>query len=286
MALKVGIQLYSVRTEMEKDPIEAIRQVASIGYKNLEVANARADADPGVGFDVPADKLREILSGFGAHVVNGHIRPLDDTTAPAILAYHESIGSKYIGQSADFFTGYDQLMERCEYYNHMGALCAGHGMKFVYHNHYHEFQTIGGKRVLDLILENTDPETVCFEIDTFWVMRGGEDPVEVMKTVGSRLKFVHQKDFSKTSKTPVNLFESLRSKTELITRDTFGGAAQPEDFCEVGTGTMEIQNIIDTANDLGAEYIILEQDHTRLNPMESIQISMDSFRKYSGILWE
>ena len=78
MALKVGIQLYSVRTEMEKDPFEAIRKVAEIGYKNLEVANSRADEDPGVGFDVPADKLLEILGGFGAHVVSSHLRPIDE----------------------------------------------------------------------------------------------------------------------------------------------------------------------------------------------------------------
>ena len=70
MALKVGIQLYSVRDEMAKDPIEAIRQVAEIGYKNLEVANSRATEDPGVGFDVPADKLLEILGGFGAKVIS------------------------------------------------------------------------------------------------------------------------------------------------------------------------------------------------------------------------
>ena len=65
MALKVGIQLYSVRDEMAKDPVEAIRKVAEIGYKNLEVANSRADEDPGVGFDVPADKLLEILGAVG-----------------------------------------------------------------------------------------------------------------------------------------------------------------------------------------------------------------------------
>ena len=114
MALKVGIQLYSVRTEMEKDPFEAIRKVAEIGYKNLEVANSRADEDPGVGFDVPADKLLEILGGFGAHVVSSHLRPIDEKTLPGIIAYHGKIGNKYIGQSADFFPDYDTLMKRCE----------------------------------------------------------------------------------------------------------------------------------------------------------------------------
>ena len=284
MALKVGIQLYSVRTEMEKDPFEAIRKVAEIGYKNLEVANSRADEDPGVGFDVPADKLLEILGGFGAHVVSSHLRPIDEKTLPGIIAYHGKIGNKYIGQSADFFPDYDTLMKRCEYYNRMGKALAPHGMKFLYHNHYHEFQKLQDKYVLYHIMENTDPQDVDFELDTFWAMRGGADPVEVIRHLGSRMKLVHQKDFSKTTDSPINIF-SVKDPTVPIGRENFGGVHKPEDFCEVGTGIMPIQDILDAANGVGAEYVILEQDFTQLPPMESIQVSMDSFRKYNGIEW-
>lgn len=285
MALKVGIQLFSVRTDMEKDPVEAIRKVAEIGYKNLEVANPRADQDPGVGFDVPAEKLLEILSGFGARVVSSHIRPIDENTLPSIIEYHGKIGNKYIGQSVDFFPDYDTLMKRCEYYNRMGKILSEHGMKFVYHNHYHEFQQMNGKCILYHILDNTDPDYVDFEIDTFWTMRGGADPVEVIKKVGKRLRLIHQKDFSKTTDSPVNLW-TVKDPNVPITWETFGGAHKPEDFCEIGTGTMDIQSILDAANEAGAEYVILEQDATQLTPMESIKISMDSFKKYKGIQWD
>ncbi len=286
MALKVGIQLYSVREEMAKDPFETIRKVAEIGYKNLEVANSRADQDPGVGFDVPADKLLEILGGFGAQVVSSHIRPIDETTLPAIIEYHHKIGNKYIGQSVDFFPDYDTLLKRCEYYNQVGKTLAPYGMKFLYHNHYQEFQKLQDKYVLYHIMENTDPAYVDFELDTFWAMRGGADPVEVIRTLGSRMKLVHQKDFSKTTDSPVNLWTVKDPSKPIATREDFGGGFDPKDFCEVGTGTMPIQDILDAANQVGAEYVILEQDFTQLSPMESIQISMDSFRKYQGISWE
>lgn len=285
MALKVGIQLYSVREDMEKNPVEAIRKVAEMGYKNLEVANSRADEDPGVGFGVPAEELLHILSGFGARVVSGHLRPITEETLPGIIAYHGKIGNTYIGQSADFFPDYDTLMRRCEYYNKMGKLLSAHGMKFLYHNHYHEFQKMNDKYILTHILENTDPSMVDFELDTFWAMRGGVNPVEVMKTLGSRMKLVHQKDFSKTTDSPVNIF-TVKDPNVPITRDTFGGAHKPEDFCEIGTGTMDIQKLLDTANEQGAEYVILEQDATQLTPMESVRISMESFRKFSGIQFE
>ena len=285
MALKVGIQLYSVREDMAKDPIEAMKKVAEIGYKCLEVANSKAEEDPGVGFGVSAEELLKALEGTGAHVVSGHIGPFTAETAPAVIEFHEKIGNKYIGKSGDFFTSYEHLLERCSFYNEMGKLCADHGMKFIYHNHYHEFQKIDGKYVLYHIMENTDPNYVSFELDTFWAMRGGVCPVEVIKTLGDRLVMVHQKDFSKTTDSPINLLEN--DDGVLIDRDSFGTKGyKPEDFCEVGTGIMDIQKIIDAANEVGAEYIILEQDHTQKSPMESIQISMDNFKRYSGIEWE
>ena len=147
------------------------------------------------------------------------------------------------------------------------------------------FQKIDGKYVLDYILENTDPEYVAFEIDTFWAMRGGADPVEIIKKVGNRLMAVHQKDFSKTSTSPINVLAN-DDGSKFISRETFGGVINPLDFCEVGTGIMDIQSIIDAANEVGAEYIILEQDHTQLGQIESIKLSMENFKKYTGIEWE
>lgn len=283
--MKVGIQLFSVREDMAKDPVEAIRKVAEIGYKNLEVANPRANEDPGVGFGVPAEQLLDILGGFGAKVVSGHIRPIDEETLPGIIEYHGKIGNHNIGQSVDFFPDYDTLMKRCEYYNKVGKILSGHGMKFIYHNHYHEFQKFQDKYVLYHILDNTDPQYVEFELDTFWAMRGGADPIEVIKHIGGRLRMIHQKDFSKTTDSPINIFD-VQDPTVPITRETFGTVGRkPEDFCEIGTGIMNIQEILDAANGVGAEYVILEQDATQLTPMESIKISMDNFKKFQGLEW-
>ncbi|MBO5253164.1 MAG: sugar phosphate isomerase/epimerase [Clostridia bacterium] len=284
MAMKVGIQLYSVRDEMAKDPINAIRTVAGLGYKNLEFASSKADTDPGVGFGVDADTMNALLAETGAKLISGHVRPINEDTIDALIEYHKKVGTKYIGQSSDFYDSYEHLLERCEYYNWVGKKLAENGMQFLVHNHYHEFQKLNGKEVLYHIMDNTDPEYVSFELDTFWAMRGGMDPIEVMKRLGSRLKLVHQKDFSKTSTTPINLW-TIKDPNVLITRETFGGAAQPTDFCEIGTGIMDIQSIINAANELGAEYIVLEQDWTQLTQMESVKISMEAFKKFEGLSW-
>lgn len=285
MAMKVGIQLYSVRDAMQADPIAAIREVSAIGYKNLEFASSNADKDPGVGFDVDADTMVSLLSECGAKIISGHIRPIDESTIDAIIAYHKKIGTRYLGQSADFYDSYEHLMERCAYYNWVGKKLSENGMQFLIHNHYHEFQKLNGKEILYHIMDNTDPAYVSFELDTFWAMRGGMDPIAVMKRLGARLKLVHQKDFSKTSTSPVNLW-TVKDPDVLITKDTFfNGGIDPKDFCEIGTGIMDIQSIIDAANALGAEYIVLEQDQTQLTQMESIRISMESFKKFNGLDW-
>ena len=284
MAMKVGIQLYSVRDERAKDPINAIRTVAGLGYKNLEFASSKADTDPGVGFGVDADTMNALLAETGAKLISGHVRPINEDTIDALIEYHKKVGTKYIGQSSDFYKSYEHLLERCEYYNWVGKKLAENGMQFLVHNHYHEFQKINGREVLYHIMDNTDPNYVSFELDTFWAMRGGMDPIEVMKTLGSRLKLVHQKDFSKTSTTPINLW-TIKDPEVLISQETFGGAAQPTDFCEIGTGIMDIQSIIDAANELGAEYIVLEQDATQLTQLESVEISMNAFKKFEGLDW-
>ena len=165
-----------------------------------------------------------------------------------------------------------------------GKKLSEHGIKFLIHNHYHEFQKLNGKEILFHIMDNTDPNYVSFELDTFWAMRGGMDPLAVMDRLGDRLKLIHQKDFSKTSDSPINLW-TVNDPNVLVTWDSFGKGSDHKDFCEIGTGIMDIQSIINKGNELGAEYIVLEQDHTQLTQMESVRISMDSFHKFSGLDW-
>lgn len=175
---------------------------------------------------------------------------------------------------------------KIETYEKMGKMAAEEGMQFLYHNHYQELQEFNGHKVLDLIVENTDPAHVNLELDTFWVLRGGVDPVELMKRYGTRIKMLHQKDFAKDTKTPVNMFDVV-GKDTYITREAFNRYKCSDDFVEIGYGQMDIQKIIDTALEIGSiEYIVLEQDATKLDQLESVKRSMEGFRKFEGIIWE
>lgn len=286
MALKVGIQLYSVRDLMTQDPIGTIGKVAEAGYKYLEAANHRAMDDDGVGFGVGPEELNEIMEKSGSKVISAHIFPFNEENYKRVIEYNQKIGNRTVVYPMEVFENYDDTMRKIEVYEKMGKMAAEEGMQFLYHNHYQELQEFNGERVLDMIVKNTDPSHVNLELDTFWVMRGGVDPVELMKFYGTRVKMLHQKDFAKDTKTPVNMFDVV-GKDTYITREVFNRYKCNDDFVEIGYGLMDIQKIIDTALEIGSiEYIVLEQDATKLNQLDSIKRSMEGFHKFQGIVWE
>jgi sugar phosphate isomerase/epimerase len=280
--MKVGIQLYSVRNAMAKDPIATLRQVVDCGYKYLETANYNADKDPGTGFGVSPREMNKILDDSGAKVVGAHMDPLDNLQP--ILDYFEAIGCKRIGIPMPFFKDLDDVKRQCDGFNLADEQCKARGFQLYYHNHYQEFQKFEGQTVLDYIYDNTQ---LYFEVDSFWAARGGVDPVALMEKLGSRLILLHQKDFSKNMREPINVFDGLVAPdADLSSLEKFDASLSNDVFTEIGTGILPIQDYINAGNKVGVEYIFLEQDHTKMSSeIESIKTSMESFKKFSGIEW-
>jgi len=304
--IKVGLILYSVRAEMAKDPIGTVEKVASLGYKNIEVCNHNAINDPGCGFGVDADLLKKTFDKFGSKVISAHVFPFEKSDMQAVIRYNQALGNRNIVNPMGKFSTYDDLMRQCEDMNRWGKICREAGMTYLYHNHDHEYRTFGGKAILDIIAENTDPDYLAFELDTFWTMRAAIDPVEQIKKMGKRIKLVHQKDFAWDSLAPINTIgltpeeRAMQGEVGLDGNSSYaknGGKHTDNEeaarrirntaFTEIGTGIMKIQDIIDAANTYtDADYIILEQDYTRMeSQFASIEKSMEAFRKFTGIDW-
>lgn len=283
MALKVGIQLFSVKDAMAADPVATIEQVAAAGYKYLETANNRIGEEKGLAIGMDTDTLNAVLEKTGSRVVSAHLFPLDEESVKRISEVSLRNGNHTLVYPMELYEDYDDVMRKVEKYERLGKIAAQEGQRFLYHNHFQEFQKFNGKTVMDWIAEGTDPAHVNFELDTFWAMRGGCDPVEVMDHLGSRIKMLHQKDFSKESGSPVNLLGEIPEGAK-IDGATMGRLSCKDDFVEIGYGRMDIQSILNKALELGSvEYVILEQDATKLDELESIRRSMESFRKFEGI---
>jgi sugar phosphate isomerase/epimerase len=284
--MKVGIQLYSVRSHMAKDPVATVKSVIEEGYRYLETANHTADKDPGVGFGVSAGEMSRLLSERGAHVVSAHISPLTADMLGPVLEYYAQLGTRYIVQPMSFFSNRDDTLRQAENLNRAGKICAEAGMTLLFHNHFHEFQVFDGSTVFDLILDHTDPALVKVELDTYWAMRGGQDPAAFLRKWGERVRLIHQKDYPAEYKDQIDMIDRINREHLKVDMDYFMGLDLEKSFTEIGTGIMDIQSIINAGNDFcKAEYIILEQDRTSHDELESIRISMENFKKFEGIEW-
>ncbi len=287
MALKVGLQLYSVRNALDRDAGGTLREVSGLGYHYIEAANHRADRDNGIGFGVTAKEMKEILDDTGLEIVGSHINPLRLELLDGILEYHAAIGNRQIGCDIEFFpyNDMDYLKARCEYMDRVGEKCREYGLRYYYHNHYMEFQRFGGVTVYDYIMEHTDPSLVFAEMDLYWIARGGQYPLDYIRRYRNLIILIHQKDFPADAPQPLCMYDGVVRPDFTITMPAFESTKFPGSFTEVGTGILPIQSYIDELQSCPElEYILLEQDFTSCaSELESIRISMDAFRGYRGI---
>lgn len=280
MSLGIGLQLYSVRNALAADPWGTLAKIAEIGFKRIEAANHKARTDPGVGFGVEAHELRQRLDDLGLSMIGCHINPLDLSILPRALDYQATLGNTQFGCDIEFYPpgDLDYVKRRCDVFNEVGRLARDRGMRFYYHNHFQEFQRIDGEYVYSHIIENTDPSLVYFEIDTYWMYRAGQNPVDWMRQLNERVVLLHQKDFPAGAAQPLNLYEGVFSVTEKIGMQEFEERKDPLCFTEIGTGVLPIQEVIDVGSKLpNVRDIVLEQDHTQLPELNSVRLSLDAF---------
>jgi len=291
--LQVGIQLYSVRNRMAKDWQGTLRAVADAGYRVIEPANHFYPQDDGIGFGVPARVMKAMLDDLGLSVCNTHVYPLDNGTdhidnLPRALEYQLAVGSRRITVAGMHFFGVDDVLRKAEIWNRMGEICRRYGVAFMLHNHYQEFQIFPGqtKTVMDLLLENTDPKAVRFELDTYWAVRGAQDIPALFRHMGSRILMIHQKDFPPECGEELDLVTPAMEAGAIIDEPYYDRTHTPGSFTEIGSGCLPIQSYIDAANAYtAADHIILEQDFTAMDEIESIRKSMAGFKQFTGVRW-
>lgn len=151
------------------------------------------------------------------------------------------------------------ILQDASFFNEVGARLADAGLTFVYHNHEHEFKTsIDGVAAWDLLLANTDPKSVFFEVDIAWATFGGADPAALLRRMAGRVSIIHVKDLSSLEK-----------------RDQ---------FTAVGSGIVNIKGSIEAARDTGVKWMVIEQDKLRnLTPLETITASYLNLKE-TGLL--
>jgi sugar phosphate isomerase/epimerase len=275
--------MYSVRESFQADPVGTLERLAQIGYNYVEFFTHDATKLPGVAADIPAHALKAELARVGIKVIGCHVGPLTEQTVDPAIAYHSELGNVGLGMSIDFWTSRQNVIDRCSFYNRVGEKCRKAGLQFYYHNHYHEFQTFDGDQVLDLIMANTDPELVKFELDAYWTFRGAVDPAAVLRQHPGRFILIHQKDFPYSEARHLDLWTML-DRTKPLDRQAFSAVIRPEEFTEVGDGMIKIQDVVDAGVETGVPYILVEQDDGRgRTEFERVERSLTNMRKMRGL---
>lgn len=245
--MAIGLQLYTVRDDMEKDFEGTLRKVAAMGYDGVEFA--------GYG-EMKAEELKKLLDelglqGFGSHVA---LQKLEDDLQGEI-EYLKTIGASYAivphvneQQRSDWQVLFQKLAE-------IGKEMQRHGLKFGYHNHAFEFEDkLDGQYVFDAMFEQVPGLTV--EMDIGWVQYAGEVPVQYIGKYAGRLPLLHVKDFIKSE------------------------PGTPIDTVELGQGDLDLAAVLQSASDAGVEWIIVEQDRCKNPPLESVETSMKWLKEH------
>jgi sugar phosphate isomerase/epimerase len=248
----IGLQLHTVRTELQKDFEKTIARVAEIGYAEVELAGL---------FGRPAKEVRSILDRHGLPAPAGHVgienlgpnwqRSLDD----ALMLGHRFVVIPGFGGAAQ--SDQDGWKRAAQLFNEAGMISKDCGILLAFHNHASEFVPIGGRLPYDILLEECDPTLVDMELDICWIIAGGQDPLEYFKNHPGRFPLLHMKDVVEVAPAPDSPPGSVQDRFIMT---------------EVGSGIVDWNSIVTHAAAQGTVHYFVEHDHPD-RPLESIKQS-------------
>lgn len=250
---KFGLQLYSLRDDLPKDPKGVLKQVASFGYKQVESFEGKQ----GMFWGMTNKEFKTYMDELGMTIVSSHCNMNTDFETKAAQA--GEIGMKYLicpylGPQKSI----DDYKKAAEKFNACGDICKKNGLRFAYHNHGYSFNAIDGVLPQDVMMQNTDATLVDFQMDIYWVVTAGADPIAWINKYPGRFKLCHIKDRKK------------------------GADAKDTDAStDVGTGGIDFKKILKTASGKGMQYYIVEQErYDNSTPLKSAAVDAAYMKKF------
>jgi sugar phosphate isomerase/epimerase len=225
-----GIQLWTVKNALGKDPQGVLKQLSEDGYKQIE----SFEGSKGMFWGMSNTDFKKYMDDLGMTIISSHCNTNKDFEKKAGEA--SAIGMKYLLNAfVPVQKTVDDYKKVAEQFNKNGEACKKAGIRFGYHNHAHDFKIVDGQSAMDIYLQNTDPGLVDFEMDIYWVVTAKQDSEEWLKKYKNRFRLCHIKDRIK-------------------------GSTEEDASCILGEGSIDFAKIIKTAKDNGMQYYIVEQE--------------------------
>ena len=240
-----GVQLYTLRDDLPKDPKGVLKQLAGFGYKQVE----SFEGPKGFFWGMTNKEFKSYMDSLGMSIVSSHCDFRKDFERKAAEA--GEIGMKYLicpylGPQKSL----DGFKKAADDFNKAGEICKKNGLRFAYHNHNYSFNKQEGQMPQDVMMQNTDPALVDFEMDIYWVVSAGADPIEWLKKYPNRFRLCHIKDRAKNA-APTNFDASV----------------------DLGLGSIDFKSILAEGKKLGFKYHIVEQEkYENTTPLKSAEV--------------
>ncbi|MBY6037711.1 sugar phosphate isomerase/epimerase [Fictibacillus nanhaiensis] len=245
---KIGLQLYSIQSEAEKDLLGTLETVKSMGYDSVQFAGL---------FGIAAKEVKEVLDSTGLTVAGAHI-PLDRFSGEAykrqmedqLLLGNDLMIMPYLTEEQR--KSIDDYKRVAETLNEAGLRAKEYGIRVAYHNHDFEFYEMDGEMPFDVVYRETDPELVKMELDTYWAKFAGFEPEELLRTYNRRCVSFHLKDMVKKG----------NEKTSTI----------------AGKGILDLKGFIQLADEQQVDYCVIEQEHFQGNPLKEVEQGVQNIK--------
>ena len=265
----VGLQLYSVREDMLKDPQGSLTKLAGMGYKYVEHANYIDRKFYGYA----ASEFKKLLDGLGLKMISGHTvmgkdhwdetkKDFSDrwkqTVEDAATLEQKYVISPYMDESMR--KTYDDMKRYMEIFNKCGELCKKRGMKFGYHNHDFEFsQKLNNEKIFDIIMRSIDPNLVALQLDIGNLYNGGAVALDIVNQYPGRFEIIHVKDEIKASSGNEKYISTI-----------------------LGEGIVNTRKVIEMATKIGGTscYIIEQESYQNKTPFECVKADLDIMREW------
>lgn len=247
---KIAAQLYTLREflKTEEDIFYSLKKVSEIGFQAVQIS--------GIG-KIETKRLKEICDEFDLKVCATHI-PFErlKTELDNVVEEHKILGCSHIAipSAPSEYRSEEGALKFAQECNEIGKKLKEEGITLSYHNHSFEFKKYGGKTWLEILIENSSPEYLMIEIDTYWVQFAGANPEKWIRSLEGRIPLVHLKD--------MGMIEDFK-----------------QTMFEVGYGNLDWDGIIASCNEAGVEWYIIEQDVCQRSPFESLKMSFDFLTK-------
>ena len=249
-----GLQLYTLRDVLPNNPKDVLTQVASFGYKQIESYEHK---DLGIFWGMKNTEFKKLMDDLGMKIVSSHCdinKDFDRKAAEAAEIGMKYLICPYLGPQKTI----DDFKKFAATFNQRGETCKKNGIKFGYHNHDYGFIPVDGQLPQDVMMQNTDKNLVDFEMDIYWVVTAGQDPIAWINKYPGRFKLSHIKDRKKGA--PLS---------------------EREVSVDLGTGGIDFKSILKEAGKKGMEYYIVEQEaYENTTPLAAAKADADYLKNF------